>query len=93
MTANTSGAHQCTCSKTIIDVCNASNKHLGPTYLYLPMSKDEMREKVSEFEVKFVMTQAFGCIAGTHVPIKRPPFNSKDLLTTSSFFIKHSSSL
>ena len=86
MTANTFGVHQCTCSKTIVDVCNAINKHLGPTYLHLPRTRGEMREKVSEFEVKFGMTQAFGCIDGTHVPIKRPPKDSQEYFNYKQFF-------
>ena len=38
----------------------------------------EMREKVSEFEAKFGMIQAMGCIDETHVPIKKPHKNSQD---------------
>ena len=77
MTGNTFGIHQCTVSKTISDVCEAVSKELGPKYLHLPRNKQEMRHKVSEFELKFGMTQAFGCIDGTHVPIKRPIANSR----------------
>ena len=66
MTANVFGVHQCTASKIIILVCNAINKHLGPAYLHLSQDKDEMIRKVSEFELKFGMIQAFGCIDGTH---------------------------
>ena len=39
-------------------------------------SKDEMRQQVAEFESKFGMPQAFGCIDGTHIPLKRPSENS-----------------
>ena len=72
MTANTFRIHQCTVSKTIVEVCRAINLHLGPTYLSLPKDVDEMRRKVSEFKLSFGMTQTFGCIDGTHIPIKRP---------------------
>lgn len=78
MTANTFGIHQCTVSKTIVEVCRAINLHLRPTYLSLPKDVDEMRRKVSEFQFKFGMTQAFGCIDGTHISIKRPQINSQD---------------
>jgi hypothetical protein len=47
---------------------------------------NEMREKVSEFELKFGMTQAFGCIDGTHVALKRPPGNSQDFFNYKQFF-------
>ena len=86
MTANTFGVHQCTVSKTIVEVCTAINTHLGPKYLHLPNDVDEMRRKVSEFELKFGMTQAFGCIDGTHVPLKRPQNNSQDYFNYKQFF-------
>ena len=42
MTANTFGIHQCTVSKVILEFCNAMATHLGPTYLHLPRTLDEM---------------------------------------------------
>ena len=86
MTANTFGIHQCTVSKIIMEVCTAISTHLGPTYLRLPQDLEEMRRKVSEFELKFGMTQAFGCIDGTHVLIKRPQKNSQDYFNYKQFF-------
>ena len=75
-----------TVSKTIVEVCTAINTHLGTKYLHLPNDVDEMRRKVSEFELKFGMTQAFGCIDGTHVPLKRPQNNSQDYFNYKQFF-------
>ena len=86
MTANTFGIHQCTASKTIATVCTAICTHLGPQYLHLPLDKNEMRRKTSEFELKFGMTQAFGCIDGTHIPLKRPCVNSQDYFNYKQFF-------
>ena len=40
---------------------------------------EEMRERVSRFEVKFGMTQVFGYIGGTGIPIKRLHENLQDL--------------
>jgi hypothetical protein len=54
-------------------------------YLRLPQDLEEMRRKVSKFELKFGMTQAFGCIDGTHVP-KRPQINSQDYFIYKQFF-------
>ena len=53
MTANTSGLHQCSVSKTLIEVCDAINKVVGLEYLFLPRIEEEMRKVVSEFELKF----------------------------------------
>ena len=86
MTANTFGIHQCTVTKTVIEVCKAINKILGPKYLFLPKTVDEMREKVSEFESKFGMIQAFGCIDGTHVQIKIPMKDSQDYFCYKNIF-------
>ena len=59
---------------------------LGPKYLHLPRNTEEMRRKVSEFEIKFGMTQAYGCIDGTHIPLKRPPQNSQDYFCYKQYF-------
>ena len=37
-----------------------------------------MQRKVSEFAAKFGITQSFGCVDGTHIPIKCPAENSQD---------------
>lgn len=39
----------------------------------LPRTAEEMQGKVSQFELKFGMIQAFGRLRGTHVSIKTPP--------------------
>lgn len=86
MTANVFGIHQCTASKHIHSVCEAIKSKLGPEYLYLPRNNDKMREKVSEFEMRFGLSQAFGCIDGTHIPIKRPVKNSQDYFSYKQYF-------
>jgi len=86
MTANAFGIHQCTASKHIHSVCETINMILGPKYLHLPRNTGEMRRKVSEFEIKFGMTQAYGCIDGTHIPLKRPPQNSQDYFCYKQYF-------
>ena len=83
MTANAFGIHQCTASKHIHSVCETINI-LRPKYLHLPRNTREMRRKVSEFEIKFGMTQAYGCIGGTHIPLKGPPQNSQDYFCYNS---------
>jgi hypothetical protein len=86
MTANTFGIHVCTASKTIHDVCQAISFHLGPKYIKLPQNEEQMREKIAEFEAKYGLVQAFGCIDGTHIPIKRPQENSQDYFCYKGFF-------
>ena len=40
----------------------------------------------SEFEAKFGMTQAFGCIDGTHIPLKATTVNSQDYYNYKQFY-------
>jgi len=49
MTANTFGIHQSTVSKVVLEVCDAITKHLGPKYIHLPRTAEEMQRKVSQF--------------------------------------------
>ena len=86
MTANTFGIAVNTASVIIGEVCKAITKNLGPKYIYMPRDCDEMREKVSEFEAKFGMIQAMGCIDGTHIPIKKPHKNSQDYFCYKQFY-------
>ena len=78
MTANLFGIAVCTVSSVILQVCKAIAINLGPKYLKLPGDSQEMRQKFSELETKFGMVQAFGCIDGTHIPIKRPMREPQD---------------
>ena len=86
MTVNTFGIAICTTAKIIYDVCHAISVHLGPRYICIPKTTEEMRQKVSEFESKYGMVQAFGCIDGTHIPIKSLNENSQDYFCYKQFF-------
>ena len=78
MTANAFDSAINTASKMITDTCTFIVKLLGPTNIHLPQDENEMRKKVAEFEPKFGMQQAFGCIDGTHIPIICPSDNPQD---------------
>ena len=84
MTANTFGIHQCTLSKGVKEVCSVIVTYMVPKLIKIPNSEDEMLSKISEFEAKFGMTQAFGCIDGTHIPVKAPTANSQFITTTNN---------
>ena len=86
MTANAFGIHQSTTSKVIMEVCEATVTHLVPKYITLPKTREEMTSKVSQFDLKFGMLQAYGCIDGIHIPIKRPNENSQDYFNYKQFF-------
>ena len=78
MTANSFGMHVSTASKIIHEVCRAISQVLGP-----------MNIKCSRFEAKYGMPPAFGCIDGTHIPIKRPTENSQDFFCYKMFYSLH----
>ena len=78
MTANDFGVAINTANSVIYEVYLAFSQNLGPQYIRLPKTREEMRENVSEFESTFRMIQALGCIDGTHIPIKCRMENSQD---------------
>ncbi|XP_047144707.1 uncharacterized protein LOC101236227 [Hydra vulgaris] len=86
LTANCFGIAVNTVSLIITQVCENIVYHLGPIYISLPKTKTEMRQKVAEFESKFGMIQAFGCIDGTHVPIACPVENSQDYFCYKQYY-------
>lgn len=86
MTANTFGVAHNTVSCVIFEVCSAITKYMGPKYLHLPKNKDAMQKKVSEFEAKYGMVQAFGCVDGTHVPISCPKVSSQDYFCYKHYY-------
>ena len=86
MTANAFGVAICTVSTVVIEVSTVISKVLGPNYLHLPADMDEMRLKVSEFESKFGMVQAFGCVDGAHIPILRPVKDPQDYFCYKGFY-------
>ena len=76
MTTNTFGVHQPTVSNVVVGVCSAISRHIQPDYIHLPRTQEEMKTKVAEFESEFGMIQAFRCVYGTHMPIRRPYVDS-----------------
>ena len=86
MTANTFGIHQSIVCKVILKVCIAVKKYLGSKYLYLPKTAEELKLKVSQFEVKFGTPQPFGAMDETHIPIRRPTENSPNVFKYKGFF-------
>ena len=78
MTANAFGVAICTVSVVVRKVCQVLTKHLGPIYIKLPSSEQEMRQEIRQMENKYGFPQAFGCVDGTHIPITQPSENPHD---------------
>lgn len=88
MTTNSVGIALNTASAAVSEVCQAISNHLGSEHLHLPEDEESTREKVVEFEGKFGMTQAFGCIDWTHIPIECASENPSLFLLQTVLFIK-----
>lgn len=78
MTCNAFGVGKSTLSSVVKEVCKAINQRVGPIYLKLPKSEMEMSTLIDNFHRKFGLPQVFGCIDGTHIPIKQPTENPHD---------------
>ena len=86
MTAHNFGVAINTASSVIYEVYLVICQNLGPQYIRLPKTREEMKEKVSEFEAKFGIIQAFRRIDGTHIPIKCPLENSQDYFCYKQYY-------
>ena len=78
MTCNAFGVGKSTLSYVLKDVCKAINLRVGPTYLRLPETNEEMSILIDNFHKKFGLPQVFGCVDGTHIPISQPTENPQD---------------
>ena len=78
MTANTFGIATSTLSHFIYQIRQTISTVLGPKYVKLPETIEEMQRKVAEFEGKYGMILAFGCVEGTHIAVRKPYQNSQD---------------
>ena len=85
MTPNSFGLTTNNASTVTNEVCNAIILYVEPKYLHLPKSNQEMKEKISEFEIKFGMIQVFGCNDDTHILIVCFSEHSRDYFCYKQF--------
>lgn len=78
MTANTFGVAFCTVSVIFRKVCDVITTVLGPQYIKLPSTDEQMKDLVKGMEDKHGFPQAFGCVDGTHIAITQPTENPHD---------------
>ena len=67
-------------------VCFVISNHMGPKYIRLPSTEEEVRYAAEKFEAKTGFPQCIGAIDGTHVFIQRPTKNATDLLNRKNRF-------
>ena len=64
--ANAFGISRSSCSIIVRRVSKVITNHLGPLYIKLPMTEEEIKETVSKFYSAFEIPQCLGAIDGTH---------------------------
>ena len=72
MTANSFSVALCTVSIVVRKACDIINTVLGPQYIQLPSTPNEMAEFVRGMEQQYEFPQGFGCVGGTHIHISQP---------------------
>ena len=77
MTCNAFGISVPSLSIVLRKFC-AAMMEVGKTFIRLPKDNEETQNIMNAFESKFAFPQVFGCIDGTHIPIKRPTENPQD---------------
>ena len=91
-TANAFGTAKCTVFKIIYRVTKAINIYMGPKFIKLPVTEEEVTESCRLFLEKHGFPQCIGAIDGTHIPIKRPSDKSSAYINRREILIEYSSS-
>ena len=78
MTANGFGVAFCTVSVVVRKVCYIITNVLGPKYIKLPTTNEQINELVTGMENKYGFSQGFGCVDGTHITVTQPTENPHD---------------
>ena len=85
-TANAFGISRQVVSKIVRKVCRAITLHLGPKYIKLPATEEEVQDLVTGFYQTHGFPQCLGAIDGTHIDIQQPSINSMDYMNLKGHF-------
>ena len=79
-TANAFGLSRQAVSKIVRKVCKAIMIHLGPKYINLPSTEEEVYNLVKKFHRAHGFSQCLGAIDGTHIEINQATKHKLDRL-------------
>lgn len=82
--ANAFGIGKSTISNIIRRTTFVIKNILGPKYIKMPSTEDEVKDSVEKFFLHFGFPQCLGAIDGTHVDIRQPEENSVDYINRKS---------
>ena len=83
-TANAFGVSRSTVSVIVRRVTSVITEYLGPKYISLPVTEDDVKEKLVGFYNTFGFPQCIGAVDGTHIEIKAPRINPTDYINRKS---------
>ena len=83
--ANSFGMGRSTTSAKVREVCRVITEKLGPKYIKLPHTPDEVERLAAAFYKEHDFPQCIGAIDGTHKPIKQPVENGADFINRKDF--------
>lgn len=84
--ANAFGLSRASVSIIVRRVTRAISLFLGPNYIKLPLTENDVQEKVSSFFRVYGIPQCLGAIDGSHIEIKQPTINSSDYINRKGRF-------
>ena len=82
--ANAFGISRSSTSIIVCKVCKVISMYLGPKYVQLPFTEQEIELATSNFYKFHGFPQCIGAIDGTHIFNKRPTDNPTDFLNTKN---------
>ena len=83
--ANAFGLSRSTVSITIFKVGGVIVAILGPMYMKLPTTEDDVRDLVDNFQSVHGFPQCLGAIDGTHIEIKQPKMNYYEFINRKGY--------